>query len=115
MGIYIDWPDELKVGKAQRLIDDHGAVPFEDHHFEDVPDGQTLVAVAENYVGGPGLTLEGFDGSTKTYQNDADFDAALVVRRQAEYDQVTDAADPRTIHLLLVASDEVEKLLRAYA
>lgn len=113
MGIYIDWPDKLKIGKAARLKNDHGAVDFAGTTFADIPEGKVLVYVAENREGGPGVNFMGSDGRVVEASQPDNFDAAGIVTDVERFEEMTDPADPRTIHKLLLDRDEAIKLAPA--
>ncbi len=113
MGIYIDWPDRLKIGKAERLRNDHAAEDFAGEDFAAVPEGKVLVAVLENREGQTigGMVTE--IGSIPLKQ-EHNFDAALVVFDQEEWDRLAEERyGQRTIHRLLIDRDEAVKLAPA--
>jgi hypothetical protein len=110
MGLYINWKDEAgtdlqKVGKADRLRKDHGAVEFEGRAFSDVPEGKMLVYVAENRHRDEltGLVPQGIVG----------YDAAGIVTDAERFEEMTDPDDPRTIQKLLIDRAEAVKLVPA--
>lgn len=103
MGIYINFPDELNIGKAARLINEYGGEEFKGNSFADVPEGKVLVSVAENREGEPWGVVTTLSGKPiESLMQESSFDAAAVCYSQAEYDRLRDPLDTRTIHQVLI-------------
>jgi hypothetical protein len=110
MGVYLDWPDRLSIGKAARLRNDHGAEDFTGASLADVPEGKVLVAVAENREGQKIGSIIGGGRANDVFQTQ-NFDAAMVIYDQFEWQRIhANPDDPRTITMLVIDRDEALRL-----
>lgn len=116
MGLYIDFPDGLNIGKAARLRNDYGAVDFDGDSFSDIPEGKVLVAVVENREGEPGMTMMSLDGKViRQFEQENSFDAAAVIYDEREFEDTQQPGETRTIHKLLIDRDVAIRLVPGLA
>lgn len=106
MGIYIDFPDGLNIGKAARLINQYGAEEFIGNSFADVPKDKVLVCIAENREGEPAFMLMTLDGKpSQVLSQESSFDAAVICYSQDTFDCYHVPDETRTVREVLLDKD----------